>query len=246
MSQEFNFVGAALGTHEESVIGLASMGIVAALLLFFGLLAAAALKSSRNNLVPEHRLSLKNFFELLAEFIIWLGDMAMGKENRHYLPFAATLFIFLLAMNLMGLIPGFVMPTHMAEINAGLALLVFFLYNYWGIKEVGLFHYLKHMFGPFKGAMIPLGVFLFCVEVISHCIRPFSLTVRLYGNMTGDHMVLEVFTEMTKALFEKGIPLPIPVVFYFMGTLVGLIQAFVFTILTMIYIRLATAHEEQH
>ncbi|MFN8390427.1 MAG: F0F1 ATP synthase subunit A [Bdellovibrionota bacterium] len=244
-AEEFNFVAAAVGTHKESVVALVSMGLVAILLVVSGLSAAAAVKRAKNPLVPESRLTVRNLFELLAEFLIWMGDIAMGKENRKYLPFAATLFVFILAMNLLGLVPGFVMPTHMAEINAGLALTVFVLYNFWGIRELGIFKYLKHMFGPFSGWMFPLGVFLFCIELISHTIRPLSLTVRLYGNMTGDHLVLGVFTEMTQGLFERGIPLPIPVIFYFMGTLVSLIQAFVFTILTMIYISLATAHEEE-
>ena len=246
MSEDYNFVASAVHTKEDFVVGLVTMGICAAVILIVSLAAAISLKRAKYPLIPESKLTLRGTFEIIAEFLVWLGDSAMGKENRKYLPFAGTLFVFLLTMNLFGLIPGFVMPTHLAEINLGLAITVFILYNFWGIKEVGILAYLKHMFGPFSGWMIPLGVFLFCVEVLSHLIRPMSLTLRLYGNMTGDHMVLGVFTDMTRGLFEQGIPMPIPVVFYFMGTLVSLIQAFVFTLLTMIYIRLATAHEEEH
>lgn len=246
MSADYNFISSALGLKGSGETEVVTMAVVAAGLIALGFIALAGLKRASSPLVPAKSFGPRKLFELVATFMVWLGDAAMGKENRKYLPFAATLFIFLLVMNLLGLIPGFIMPTHIPQINLGLALLVFVLYNYWGIKEVGLLSYLKHMFGPFSGWLIPVGMFLFCVELISHCIRPLSLTLRLFGNMTGDHMVLGVFTEITRGLFESGIPVPVPVVFYLLGSVVCFIQAFVFTLLTMIYIRLATAHEESH
>ena len=79
---------------------------------------------------------------------------------------------------------------------------------------------------------------LFVIEVISHCVRPMTLSLRLFGNMTGDHLALSIFTDLTSALY-----IPVPVIFLVLGTLVCFIQAFVFTLLSMIYIRLAVAHE---
>lgn len=246
MASDYNFIASALGLSGSGDVEVVSMAVVATGLIGLGLLAVGALKRANNPLVPGRSFGPRKIFEIVASFMVWLGDAAMGKENRKYLPFSATLFIFVLVMNLLGLVPGFIMPTHLPQINLGLAVLVFVLYNYWGIREVGLLSYLKHMFGPFSGWLIPVGMFLFCVELISHFIRPLSLTLRLFGNMTGDHMVLGVFTNITRGLFEQGIPVPVPVVFYLLGAVVCLIQAFVFTLLTMIYIRLATAHDESH
>ena len=128
------------------------------------------------------------------------------------------------------------MPTHGFLFNLGLAAVVFILYNFWGVKEVGIKAYLKHLWGP----VLWLGPFLFPIEVISHLIRPLSLSIRLFGNMTGDHMVLGVFSSLT-----QGTPaFFVPLVFLFLGTIVSFMQAFVFTLLTMIYIRLAVTHDE--
>lgn len=248
MSEGYNFieqlVPAADPATVEHHVTLVSVLVVAVGLLLAGVAARARLRSAPNALIPEKRLTLRTFFELLTQFIVDLGDSTMGKENRRYLPFVATLFIFILSMNMLGLVPGFVMPTHRVAINAGLALLVFFFYNFWGIREVGIVAYLKHLWGP----IFFVGFLLFPIEIISHLIRPLSLTLRLFGNMTGDHMVLGVFTDLTRNIYAGGvfIPVPAPVIFYFLGTVVCFIQAFVFTLLTMIYIRLAVAHDEEH
>ena len=158
----------------------------------------------------------------------------MRSENRKYLPFVGTIFIYILFSNLLGLIPGFSMPTDSILFNLGIALVVFVLYNYWGIREVGAVAYFKHLLGPIWW-IAPL---LLVIEIISHIVRPISLSLRLFGNMTGDHIVLAVFTDLTKYVF--------PVIFYGLGTFVCLMQAFVFTLLTMIYIRFAVAHDEDH
>ena len=260
MSEGFNFVGqlasesgavdqavahsAKATTYAaalEHVTAMWSMWLVAGLIIVFGFLARASLAGSKS-LVPEKTLTLRNFFELLTEFLINLSDGTLGKENRRYLPFIATCFVFVLFMNVLGLVPGFVMPTHRVTVNAGLAIVVFVCYNFWGIREVGIVNYLKHLWGP----VFFIGFLLFPIEVISHFIRPLSLSLRLFGNMTGDHMVLGVFTDLTKRLGDATgfLYLPIPVIFYFLGTMVCCIQAYIFALLTMIYIKLATAHEE--
>lgn len=228
--------------------------LVAILLLVSGLFALIRLKRATDPLLPAENLSIYGFFQYVCEFLFRLGDNVMGPENRKYLPFVGTIFIYILCMNLLGLVPGFIAPTGEMAFNAGLAITVFIAYTYWGIREVGFVNYLKHMCGP---AFFPLvfsfswrllfdifvflfetviHLFIFGVEVVSHLFRPVSLSLRLYGNMTADHSLLLVFTEMTKV--------GIPVIFYFLGIFVSFMQAFVFSMLTMIYIRLATAHEE--
>ena len=99
-----------------------------------------------------------------------------------------------------------------------------------GFRENGV-AYLKHFVGPIWW----LGILMVPLELINNFVRPFSLALRLFGNMVGDHLVLEIFTDLTK--------LVIPVIFYALGAFVSLIQAFVFTLLSVIYVSLAIAHE---
>lgn len=235
MSAGVNFIASIVG-EEHQALGSAVM--VSTLACVLGVLAVRKIRTSENALVPDAKLSKRNVFELIAQFIFDLGDNVLGKGHRKYYPFLAVLFTYLFFQNLLGLLPGFVMATDQLWINFGVSAVVFVLYNTWGIKEVGLLSYLKHLWGP----VLLIGPFLFCVEFISHLIRPLTLSLRLFGNMTGDHALLSVFTDLT-----AGTPIFfVPVIFYVLGTFVCFIQAFVFTILTMIYIRLATAHDEGH
>lgn len=234
-SGTLNFLEAVSSPEVEPVLsaGLA-LGLVAALFK----VGLGQLKAAENPLVPDEGLSIRNMCELIAEFILKLGDSTMGKHNRKYLPFVATLFIYLFVMNAMGLVPGFNGPTDGLPggvmFNLGIALVVFAMYNYWGVKEVGAGPYMKHLCGPVWW-LAPL---LFMIEILSHALRPVVLSIRLGGNMMADHLVLGIFTDLTKVL--------IPVVFYFLGLFVCFMQAFIFTILTMVYISLAVAHEEEH
>lgn len=236
MAEGYSVVNDLLGANAEThgELALVSATIVIAVVLLLGVVARLNLKPDR--LVPDKSFTIRNIFEIVSGFVIWLGDSAMGKENRKYLPFLASLFFYILAMNLLGLVPGFVMPTDVFQFNLGVALSVFVLYCYWGMRDGGVGHFLKHLCGPvwwLAPLMLP-------IELISHSVRPLTLSLRLFGNMTGDHLALSIFSGLT-----KGTPVFwIPIVFYVLGTVVALIQAFVFTLLAMIYIRLAVAHEE--
>lgn len=234
-----NFVEQGLNTVFGEGTGVqfetfASAVLVGVLLLVFAYLAKAKIQSAENPLIPDEGLSNRNLFELIAEFVLRLGDMMMGAHNRKYLPFVATIFCYIFFMNLLGLVPGFSGSTDSVPFNLGIALTVFIMYNFWGVREVGIINYIKHFGGPIWW----LFPFLFVVELISHVVRPLSLSLRLFGNMTADHAILGAFTEMTRVV--------VPVFFYFMGTFVCFMQAFVFTLLTMLYIQSATAHEEGH
>ena len=208
---------------------------IAVSVIIVGFMGRVALKKAQNSYLPETTFGTKTLFESLALFMVWLGDSAMGKENRRYLPFTATIFIYVFFLNIIGLIPGFVMPTDQMHFNLGIALVVFGLYNYWTVRAIGMSGLIKHLWGP----IFILGFLLFPIELISHIVRPISLSIRLYGNMTGDHTVLSVFTKLT-----EGTPLFfLTVALYVLGTIVSFIQAFVFSLLTMIYIRLGVSHE---
>ncbi len=225
MSAGYQFIHNPLVT--ASAIGLSVLSV--------GFLGRLAINKAKKSYLPETTFGPKTVFETLALFIVWLGDSAMGKENRKYLPFVASLFIYLFFSNMAGLIPGFVMPTDQMHFNLGIALVVFGLYNYWTVRAVGIDGFFKHLWGP----VFALGFLLFPIELISHIVRPISLSIRLYGNMTGDHTVLGVFTHLT-----EGTPFFfLTVALYVLGTIVSFIQAFVFSLLTMIYIRLGVSHD---
>lgn len=233
-----NFVGDLVGERFETI---SSAGLAAAVMLGIALVARGSLSGSKERwIVPEESLTLRNLFDLLVGGLVRLSDDVMGRHNRRFLPFVTTLFFFILFCNLVGLIPGLSAPTDKIEFNLGISILVFILFNFWGIREHGVYNYLKHFWGPLwqRNPLWLLGLVVFVIECISFLVRPVSLGIRLFANMTADHGVLDAFTNLTKF----GIPL----IFYLMGTFVCVMQAFIFTLMTMIYIRLAVAHDESH
>jgi F-type H+-transporting ATPase subunit a len=169
---------------------------------------------------------------MIGEFIHDLGSNAIGPEKvRPFLPVLFAVFFFILISNLSGLVPGFTPATESINTTLVLGLFIFLVFNYAGIKEHGLFGYLKTYAGPVWW-MMPL---LFCIEMIGMMARPVSLSLRLYGNIFGDHLVLSVFTGLTKVI--------LPSFLLFFGLLVACLQSFVFTLLSSIYISLATSHD---
>lgn len=204
--------------------------VVATLLVAVAYVARRALARAREPVIPDEGFSLRSLAELLVELIVGLTDALMGRKGRKYLPLFGSFFIFILTANLFGLLPGFSPPTSNLNTTLGLGLVSFFAYHYFGFREHGP-AYLKQFMGP----VMLLAPFFFVLEGVSHLVRPFSLALRLFGNMFGDHLVVEIFTELTKVA--------IPVLFYILGALVSLIQAFVFTLLSVIYVTIAVSHE---
>ena len=230
MSEGFSIV--------KDVFGFENPGMATAVAVVIGtgalcIYAANGLKNRQNKLVPEPYLNSTSLLESISCIVVQIGDDVMGKENRRFLPFCASIFFYLFFMNLIGLIPGFLPPTEEFQLNLGLALVVFSMYNFWGIRENGVINYFKHFCGP----IIWIAPFMFVIELISHCCRPLTLSLRIFGNLTGDHLALSTFTSLTKVF---SFP------FYMLGTLVCVIQAFVFTLLTMVYIKMSVAHSEAH
>ncbi len=223
------------------------------LLILFAVMARGALVKAQDAAVPAAELGPRNIAELIIQLIVSQSDAIIGKAGRKYVPFYGTFFFFILTSNLMGLLPGFGAPTANLNTTIGLALCSFIGYNVIGVREQGM-SYFKHFVGPMtslpgssiisKLAFLPLllisVMFFFILELFSHGFRPVSLSLRLFGNMMGDHEVIGAFIGLTK--------LVVPVAFYMMGTLVSLIQAFVFTLLSMIYVALAISHghDEEH
>src|SRR3972149_4529914 len=140
--------------------------------------------SKENSVLPEERFTLRTIFEILTiDFLLDLFTSMMGSREKAktYFPLLGTSFMFILFSNLLGLIPGFLSPTG-----------IFIMYNFYGLKENGI-GYLKHFAGP----IIYIAPLMLVIEIISHLVRPLSLSLRLFWNMTGDHLVLGIFTNLT-------------------------------------------------
>lgn len=192
----------------------------------------SGLRAKDGGLVPPRKMNLRNFFEVMTEGVYGMVEGAMGADNaKRFFPLIGTLWCFILFSNLIGLIPGFIAPTDTLKTNVALALTVFVLTHFYGVKEHGL-SYFKHFLGP----SLPLAPLMLPIEIISHLARPLSLSFRLMGNMVADHKVVIAFFTL--------VPFLVPVPFLLLGVLVCLVQALVFCMLTMVYISSAIEHEE--
>jgi F-type H+-transporting ATPase subunit a len=189
--------------------------LISALLLGLGLLA-----SRRVSLVPK---GAQNVFELIISSLEEFMVEVTGEEGRAFFPFICTLFLFILTCNLIGLIPGFFSPTANINTPLSMALCTFVFTHYLGVKYHGV-KYIKHFLGPIP-ALAPL---FFPIEVVGHCARVLSLTLRLFGNIMGEDLVLAIL------LFLAGKFLaPLPMMF--LAVFTSAVQAFIFTLLAMMY-----------
>jgi F-type H+-transporting ATPase subunit a len=224
------------------------------------ILAGLTFVASRNlQLVPR---GVQNFLEVVLEQFQQMIDDVMGHEGRKYLPLIATLGLFILAGNLMGLVPGLVGVTGNLNTTAACALVVFVAYHWIGARKQGLIPYLKHFAGPVPLALKPL---MFVIEIISHLARPLSLTLRLFGNIVGGHILLAVIfllmgldgligwalSGSVPGAIIGGIGGIVTIAFivgflYPLKILVAFLQAFIFVMLTMLYISGAIEESEHH
>ncbi len=231
---EYLFGTVGPGVHVLGAVLVASLLIVGTFLAASQMrrLTAGGAGTFEGALIPESRLSLRNIFEIIAESIYKFVESVLGEHDTpKFFPLIGTLFVFIFFSNLMGLIPGMLPPTDNFNTTLALGTFVFVYYNWIGIKSNGIIGYLKHFMGPVWW-LAPL---IFIIELVSHVVRPLSLGLRLRGNIMGDHLVLSIFMEKA--------PVVVPVIFYGLGVFVSFIQAFVFCLLTMIYINLASSHE---
>jgi len=177
---------------------------------------------------PGH---LQNIMETVVEAVYAGIDQVIGPKGKPYFPLIATISVYIITCNLLGIIPGFESPTANLNTTASVAICVFFSYHYIGIRLHGV-KYVKH----FTGGMWAMAPLMVPIEIISHFSRPLSLSVRLFGNIMGEDVLLAIILILVPFL----IPLPIYVLMVF----TSIIQMLVFVILSMIYISLAV--EESH
>lgn len=209
---------------------------VSSLVLFgFAVKAKLALGAGEKAVLPSDKFSVRGFFELFTEFIANLTIMVAGKEALKFVPVFASIFLLILVNNLVGLLPGMTPATDNVNTTFALGIFAFLIYNWRGLREHGL-SYFKQLFGPgVPKYLFFVPIMMFFIELISHTVRPLSLALRLKGNMVADHSVLGAFLDMA--------PFLVPIPFYFLGLFVCFMQAFVFTVLTMIYVSMAISHD---
>ena len=223
MPDLFTFFG--LITHDKTFIYMTHMLLAAGIALML-------VKSAMSNLqmVPK---GTQNLMEAYLGGVLQMGIDVMGKENaRKYVPLVATIGLFVGIANLIGVIPGFEAPTAFLEMPLTLALVVFVYYNYVGIKEQGVIKYFKHFMGPVWW----LYWLMFPIEIVSHFSRLVSLSFRLFGNVKGDDMFLMVILMLA--------PWLLPMIPFALLTFMAFLQAFIFMMLTTVYIGSAIAVED--
>jgi len=213
---------------------LATSIFIALVLLLGATYVRSRLAKVDEAVVPDESLTLRTFVEVFLDYFYNLAkDVMDAKRAKKYFPLIATSACFVYIANVMALLPGFPIATTSLSITLGTALVVFILFNLWGLKENG-FGYIKHLAGP-VWYLAPL---VFPIELISLFVRPITLALRLMLNMSVDHLLLSIFMGFLTVL----VPLPVMI----LGCIVVLVQTLVFTLLTCIYIGLATEHEEHH
>ncbi|WP_297453283.1 F0F1 ATP synthase subunit A [Persephonella sp.] len=207
--------------------GLYTGHIVMALLVLIVIPIVFMIFAKKPSLIPT---PVQNLFEVYIEFVDNMLKEQMGKEGRKFFPLVAGLGLFIFFGNLMGMIPGLESYTANMNTTLGLALMVFFLYNFIGFKKHGV-KYIKHFMGP-----IPVAApIFFIIEIISHISRPITLALRLFANMTGGELITVVMILLIPLL----VPLPIMVV----HLIAVFLQTYVFMILTTVYIAGALVEE---
>jgi F-type H+-transporting ATPase subunit a len=185
----------------------------------------------RARLSVESPGGTQHMMELLHEFITDQSQSIIGHHSEGYTPFLASLFIFILFANLLGLIPAFESPTANASVPLGLAIIAWVYYHYQGLRKQGVIHYAAHFAGPvwwLAPLMLP-------IEIISHLARAMSLTIRLYANIFAGDLVTLVFFSL--------VPIGVPVIFLGLHLGVSFLQAYIFVLLATIYLSGAVAEE---
>ena len=230
----FTWSHSLLGWLEQPLVNLGidplpilDMLIISVLLILFAYIAGKPFRGTAMR-EPSGKADLAHFAEVVVGGILNFldGIIRHGTGARPILPLLGTYGMFILCLNLSGLVPGFNPPTDQFNITFAFAIVVFLLTHTLGIRQHGA-SYIKQFIGPMP-LMAPL---MFPVELISHLVRPMSLSIRLLGNMTGDHKVVLIFS----SILALGLPVP----FMGLGILISVLQAFVFVLLSAIYFEVA-------
>ncbi len=211
--------------HNPITDPVAMQLLVVALLLTFFIAVRARLS-------VDNPGKIQHVAEMIHEAMAGQSEEIIGHEYKRFVPYIVTIGLFIVVSNLLGLIPGFLSPTQFPSVPLGFAIATFTYYHFHGLRQQGFVHYMKHFAGP-----VPwLAPLMFPIEIISHSARVMSLTIRLYANMYAGEMV-------TLAFFSL-VPVVLPVAFLGLHLGVSLLQAYIFVLLTMIYLSGAVAEEE--
>jgi len=203
-----------------------------AMQVFVFLLMIAIFGLARLTFSVDRPSRIQTILEMFYEFIREQTSEMIDHHPKKHMAFFGTLFLFILIANLIGIIPTFESPTMFAVVPLGLATVTFLYYNLMAIAEVGIVTWFKHFLGPIWW-LAPL---MLVIEILSHLSRLLSLTVRLYANMFAGEMVFLVFLGM--------VPLGVPIIFMGLHTFVAFLQAYIFTLLAMVYLGQMVAHDE--
>jgi F-type H+-transporting ATPase subunit a len=259
--QLWNLLGNEFLNHNPHIAGAAIVGgILTTAAVTYRVVAPALGPSVKNDkeFVPSSNFSLKNIFEVVGEFVQGMAKDIIGHHYKDYLPLLIFIFMWTFLNNFLGMIPTLGSATDNINTTLAMGAFVFLYYNFQGFKSNG-FKYLEHYTGHLHGLLLLfLGPIMFLIELVSHGARPVTLGIRLRSNIYGDHKVLSIisglFGDLTAALTESlgsfgqalgyvfNVLGPLPIMF--LGLMVCVVQAFVFMLLTTIYIGMATAHDD--
>jgi F-type H+-transporting ATPase subunit a len=229
--------------HNPGHGAIAFLHVLFVLILLTGiaLLTYSKVKDTDAALIPEEKLTIRTFCEVMVGAIYGMMKSMMGdKAARFFLPLIGTCGFFILFSNALGLVPFMAPPTSSMDVTLACGLIIFFATHIFGIREQGFVNYVKHFAGP----ILWLAPLMILIEVISHLVRPLSLAIRLMANMFADHAVLAAFFTLASIAGLSGFLLPVPVLV--LGSLVVVVQALVFCLLSTVYISMAIEHSEGH
>jgi F-type H+-transporting ATPase subunit a len=189
----------------------------------------------RSRLSVEDPPPIQHLAEVVVEGIAGLMAEVIGKNSMRFFPLIGTLAIYILTCNILGMVPGFMSPTSNLNVTVSCAICVFIYYNYVGVRKHGFIRYMKHFAGPVWW----LAWLLFPIEIVSHMARPFSLSMRLFGNIFAEELII---SSLNTNIFPFLTSVPV----MFLALFASTIQAFIFVLLTMIYLTgaLEEGHEE--
>lgn len=225
MGELFTFFG--LISHDHAFIYMTHMLLAALIVIVIAKMAVTNMK-----VVPT---GTQNFLEAYLSGVLYMGTDVMGREEaRRYLPLVATIGLFVATANIIGIIPGFEAPTAFLDFTLALALVVFVYYNFEGIRRNGVITYFKHFLGPVWW----LYWLMFPIELVSHISRIISLSFRLFGNVKGDDMFLMVILMLA--------PWLLPMIPFALLSFMALLQAFIFMMLTYVYLGGAVQIADDH
>ena len=187
--------------------------------------------------------TLQNLLEMAVSGLLDFVEGVIGPGGRKYAPFIATLFLYILCMNLLGIIPGFKSPTSGLNMTVSLALCSFAYVQFQAIRHNGALNYLKHFWGdPWW-----LGFLMFPIHVIGELAKPLSLSIRLFGNIFGEDKIIVILAAMSpyigKAIWLRYVPLQFPMLAFAVFT--SFIQALIFMVLTAGYLAVLVSHGEE-